>query len=537
MSRIPTGICIAVMCALLLCGESAAARPRGDDPGEPPPETTAPAPVPAPGPTLIACAGPALCALEAGNIAAAAAAAVANTGMTAAVVDRLGNILALYRQPGAAPGNDDLAVGVARTAAFFSHDQAPLSSRTVRFISGIHFPPGIARTPSAALYGIENTNRGCGLNAPLNGGALLAEGRSVAGVLGNLPCRALDTTGCGLGIVTGKADLFDSDPRAVNPGGVPIYRQGGADSGRLLGGIGVAGVPAAAAEFAAFSAAFAGPATAPVPRFPLPAPGNVFIDGVRLPFVQQVNRPGGTSPGTATGSFAIGPADGVPAPAGYLVGPHAGALLSAVQVDRIVRQAETAAGRARAQIRLPLGSRTRMAIAVADLDGTLLALYRMPDTTVFSTDVAATKARNVVYFSSSPAALLDLVDVPAGTAVTNRTIGFGAQPLYPPGIDGTSPGPFFDLFLNDSANPCSQGHQAPYANQSGVVFFPGSLPLYNGNTLVGGLGVSGDGVEQDDYVSLLGGAGLLPPEGKWANRVFVRGVRLPFLKLPRNPEG
>ena len=138
---------------------------------------------------------------------------------------------------------------------------------------------------------------------------------------------------------------------------------------------------------------------------------------------------------------------------------------------------------------------------------------------------------------ASPAAPLDLSGVPAGTAVTNRTIGFGAQPLYPAGIDGTSPGPFFDLFLHDSANPCSQGHEPAHANQSGVVFFPGSLPLYSGNTLVGGLGVSGDGVEQDDYVSLLGAAGFLPPEGRWANRVFVRGVRLPFLKLPRNPEG
>ena len=53
----------------------------------------------------------------------------------------------------------DPLVALARTAAFFSNNQAPLSSRTVRFISGIHFPPGIAFTPNAALYGIENTNR------------------------------------------------------------------------------------------------------------------------------------------------------------------------------------------------------------------------------------------------------------------------------------------------------------------------------------------------------------------------------------------
>ena len=52
-----------------------------------------------------------------------------------------GRVLAVYRGIDASPANDDLAVGLARTAAFFSNDQAPLSSRTVRFVSGVHFPP------------------------------------------------------------------------------------------------------------------------------------------------------------------------------------------------------------------------------------------------------------------------------------------------------------------------------------------------------------------------------------------------------------
>ena len=42
-----------------------------------------------------------------------------------------------------------------------------------------------------------------------------------------------------------------------------------------------------------------------------------------------------------------------------------------------------------------------MAIAVSDLDGTLIGLYRMTDATVFSIDVAASKARNVIYFSGA----------------------------------------------------------------------------------------------------------------------------------------
>ena len=106
----------------------------------------------------------------------AAATAAPSDAMAIAVVDRLGRILAVYigffctglrcRETLArwCP-SDELAVSLARTGAFFSNDQAPLSSRTVRFISGVHFPPAVANTASAALYGIENTNRGCNLAA------------------------------------------------------------------------------------------------------------------------------------------------------------------------------------------------------------------------------------------------------------------------------------------------------------------------------------------------------------------------------------
>ena len=125
--------------------------------------------------------------------------------------------------------------------------------------------------------------------------------------------------------------------------------------------------------------------------------------------------------------------------------------------------------------------------------------------------------------------------VPAGTAVTNRTIGFGAQPLYPIGIDGTAPGPFFQLFLNDLARPCTQGSQAANANQNGVVFFPGSLPLYVNGHLAGGLGVSGDGVDQDDYAAAGGATGFEAPTAIRADQIVINGVRLPYQKFPENP--
>ena len=100
-----------------------------------------------------------------------AAAQSANAPLVIAVADRAGKILAVFRNAtapltsignfGATVDSNELAVGLARTAALFSNNQAPLSSRTVRFISGIHFPPGVSDAPNADLYGIENTNRGC----------------------------------------------------------------------------------------------------------------------------------------------------------------------------------------------------------------------------------------------------------------------------------------------------------------------------------------------------------------------------------------
>ncbi len=146
-----------------------------------------------------------------------------NAPMVVAVTDRQGNILGLYRKanaPDTAIGNfgatvdaNELAVALARTASFFSNNQAPLSTRTVRFISGVHFPPGIMFTGNADLYGIENTNRGCDFNTTLLPGV-------------NLPrAKSIDGMSPGLGVQTGKANLMDSDPNAVNPGGVPLIQE------------------------------------------------------------------------------------------------------------------------------------------------------------------------------------------------------------------------------------------------------------------------------------------------------------------------
>jgi uncharacterized protein GlcG (DUF336 family) len=471
-----------------------------------------------------------------------------NAPMVVAVVDRAGNILAVFETSGAPAmsmnlgqmvHSDDLAVGLARTAAFFSNDHAPLSSRTVRFISGVHFPPGVLGTPNAPLYGIENTNRGCTLSNNFLPGQMLNPSLNLDGSFGST------------GIVTGKLDTNDSPlpsgEISVNPGGMPLF------NGGVVGGVGVVSTSTDIAEFAAFRTAF--PNGVP----PLPPPGVVMIGGVALPFVTQTSLPAGSSPGSMasyTGGTYIFPAPpnsisgGTPPPEKWLVGPNAGSMLAVTDVNEIIMNAVATATMTRAVIRLPSDLSTRMTIAVSDLDGTILGLYRMNDGTVFSVDVAASKARNVVWFSA--AGVSDLAGVPTGTAVTNRTISFGAQPMFPPGIDYSGDGPFFPLYLYDTMHPCTQGLSSQAfmpntKNMSGVVFFPGSVPIYRNGVLVGGLGVSGDGVDQDDFVTAgavnaacgAGGPCGVPdfqaPANIRADQVVIQNVRLPYLKFPRNP--
>ena len=523
----------------------------------------------------------------------AAAGSINSNALSVAVVDRGGRILGVLARPGASQTGPDVAVTTARAAAMFSNAEAPLSTRTVRFISGIHLPPGVPNTPSAALYGIENSNRGCQLNETDT--SALEATRSIAGsglAGAALACRPSDPSGCAIGspitinrsanvfagFSTGKADVLDmGEPLdvPVNPGGFAVYR-----NGRVVGAIGVSGLDPDQAEYVAFVGAASTPGLTPLPSNPLPVPGAVFIDGLRLPFfascisvacVEESIR--GGAPRAAAGVFSasdirVQPRAGRAVPTGYLIGPlgspNAGGL-TVEDVRRIVDQAVARALLTRAQIRLPLTQPTRMVIAVSDQSGTLLAAFRMDDSTIFSFDVATAKARNAYYFSSREGyeVLREHVrtnrydtytwepEPPAGQgwAITNRTLGFGGQPLFPPGIDlerPPTPGPWFDLFLYDLANPCtegpgpSRGGNRNYLNQSGIVWFPGSAPLFKSGRLVGGVGVSGDGVEQDDYVTAGAVSGFDAPAELRVDNSTIRTrdgvVRLPYWKFPRNPE-
>jgi uncharacterized protein GlcG (DUF336 family) len=480
--------------------------------------------------------GPTLTQLEVETIVRIAATNLADNSAAIAVVDRAGRVLAAYKRPDASNRDMERALALARTGSFFSNDMAPLSSRTIRVLGGVHFPAGVRDTGPSDLYGIELTNRGCDFNFDYNPGKEYPVYTNLQG------------TGPSLGIGTGKPDFIDNEGKVVDPGGFPIYK-----NFRVAGGIGVTvaeprnlgtqgpGAQVTAAEFAAFQAMLA----LGGPRLPLPAPGRVILGGLELPFspfLDSLERgfaiptPAGAGPGAGSfnpNHFLAGPVAGGFAPDGWLTGPRSGQRLSAAEVNQIVMQAVNEALRTRAAIRLPLGSPTSMVIAVGDLNGDILGVFRMKDSTIFSIDVAITKSRNVVYFSTD--GYVDLPGVPPGTAITNNTLYFGGQPFYPIGINDSDPGPFFQTFLRDAANPCTQGSQPRNPNQSGIVWFPGSAPLYKGNTIVGGLGVSGDGVTQDDVVTFAGTIGFEAPLAIRADNVFIRGIRLPYLKFNRNP--
>ena len=138
-------------------------------------------------------------------------------------------------------------------------------------------------------------------------------------------------------------------------------------------------------------------------------------------------------------------------------------------------------------------------------------------------------------------------------AFSDRAIGFLHRPLFPDGINNTAAGPFsreltnwsvfnvglqLDLIktnlqavLGGAAVPCTSISNLP----NGLQIFAGSIPLYKNGELVGAIGISGDGIDQDDLIAAAGAAGYAPPVGIRSDQFFVREVRLPFVKFPRSP--
>ena len=167
-----------------------------------------------------------------------------------------------------------------------------------------------------------------------------------------------------------------------------------------------------------------------------------------------------------------------------------------------------------------------------------------------------------------------------GTAWSEVALGNVARPFYPDGIDGNPPGslslPFAthwsifstglqtDLIKGAVVDavasvihnyklkpkegkgcgaapgklPIVAGGETQLAD--GMQIFSGSVPIYRGNELVGGIGVSGDGIQQDSLISYLGlqyGPGTLnnAPAAIRADTLAVGGVELRYTNCPAAP--
>jgi uncharacterized protein GlcG (DUF336 family) len=577
---------------------------------------------------------------------------------TIAVVDRVGNVLAVYRMSGARTtvtitsgrgvvgGLENLAIvpselaaiSKAVTGAFLSSEGNAFSTRTASQIVQEHFNPREFNAPSGPLFGVQFSQLLCSdviqLPAPVLAG-VLAPGASTT-----------------VGPKTSPLGL------SADAGGFPLYK-----SGTVVGGIGVVADGTYgldpnisdrdrdADELIATAGSFGFAA-------PLDRRGDrITADGKTFRFSDvdfaDLTRDPSAAPAFATlpasagqllalfaftdGSVQAGvafgtPASGIRADAGDYPGtdafvlvdgdgqprfrPRAGTdgtgALTAIEAQRIVQEALTIANRARAQIRRPTGSQARVSIGVVDRNGELLALARTRDAPVFGTDVAVQKARSASFFSGTFAAAelgalpnarylgangsasgteIDFDDYVAATrmllgndaltgttAFTPRALGLIARPYFPDGIVGTANGPLSKPFA--SWSPFSDGLQLDLAfNQvaeilvaylgadaapilalrpeggslgctrnprlrNGIQIFPGAVPIYRGNTLVGAVGVSGDGIDQDDMIAFLGlhnAAAALnsgignAPNAMRADRLVPMNSRLRYVQCPQAP--
>lgn len=568
-----------------------------------------------------------------------------------AVVDRVGNVLAVFRMNGAAtrmlisqrtatgeisPREVDAqgleveatmgAISKAVTAAYLSSSGNAFSTRTASMIVQEHFPPA-PNTPgleSGPLFGVQ---------------------------FSQLPCSDLAAR-----FATGNAGsaAFIGPKRAplglaADPGGLPLYK-----NGVVVGGIGVmadgdyaydpdvTNVDGDPEEFMALAGiqGFAPPAEIRADRIPVDGSTLRFSDArveglhpLQTSFSAINNTAGTLIPvrgyydgtavlaGTPYGTEASGIRRATSAEfsladayvlsngsgtnrypiKGGTDAAAVGTALTAAEVRAVLEEAFTIMTRARAQIRRPLDSRAQVSISVVDTYGEVLGLVRGPDAPIFGIDVSLQKARTAAFFSNPVAAqqLQDDTDaeIPAfvqrardflgdQTALTgkiafaDRSGGNLSRPFFPDGEVGRPHGPFsrpindfsplatglqialvkanllqHAVFVEGSLNArdvvqrCTAVPDTPTGKKriaNGIQIFPGSVPIYRNGKLVGAIGISGDGIDQDDMIAFLGthngGAkvgtiGNAPKEIR-ADTIVVpvgQGVRLRYVNCPFAP--
>jgi uncharacterized protein GlcG (DUF336 family) len=553
-----------------------------------------------------------------------------------AVVDRVGNVLAVFAMNGAnqrlqvprGPNGSthDLqgvdvqgavagAIAKAITGAYLSSGGNAFSTRTASMIVQQHFPPSAAAKglESGPLFGVQFSQLPCSdlsqrFTGAGGGGALIGPKRSPLGL-------------------------------SADPGGFPLYK-----NGVVVGGVGIMadGVygfdpevideDKDAEEIIALAASqgFAAPeeiraerisVDGTLLRFSDAGTGNFASNPASAPAFSAINGSAGAltsvrgyydaSSGVLAGSAYGTEVSGIrPSTAGefsnrdafvlsngaggnrYPIRAGTDGALTATEVTALLEEAFKVMTAARAQIRRPLDSRAQVSISVVDTNGAVLGLVRSPDAPIFGIDVSLQKARTAAFFSSASAGatiqanpdpdvamytqavrtfLGDPSALNGGTAFANRSIGNIARPYFPDGELGRPPGPLSRPI--QQFNPFSTGLQSALVEANvgahvgfvlggptdtpqqcthtprlanGIQIFPGSVPVYRGSQLVGAIGVSGDGIDQDDMISFLGahntglrigGIGNADPAIR-ADKIVVdvgEGVRLRYVSCPFAP--
>lgn len=458
-----------------------------------------------------------------------------------AVTDREGFVLGVWTIRGGEPTAAEIANSVSKagTAAFLSSNQNAFTSRTAGFIIQQHFPPGVFNTAPGPLVGVGFSNlpfsdinrfkQFFGVPPPPIGG-------TSPGVMGfPIPGTSLDGS----------------------PGGVPLYK-----NGILVGGVGVTGdgsdnsFPFISDYDKDEDIALSGQ-QGYRPASSITA-DNVFINGISLAYT--ASSPVTINTINVQGNASVQyPIQSSPAPFPYpvaifggvsgqirqpiisdpLVAPINGQpRLTAAEVASIIDFAAQRVAITRAGIRLPIGTQMQVFITVVNfpnMPGTppeVLGAFRTGEATIFSWDVAVQKGRTAVGFSNNGNTV----------AMSTRTVGFLAQCNYPPGIDAEPPGPYNGLqemlsgFSGSCGNVTVNPGFVPNPNfPNGITIFPGGFPLYRNGQMIGAIGVSGDGVDQDDIVGASGTHDFLAPIPIRADEFFFRGARLPYAKFPRDP--
>ena len=467
-----------------------------------------------------------------------------------------GVTLTVLPPPQSLTGAAAAAISKAGTAAFLSTQGNAFSTRSASFIVQEHFPPNVNPSAGGPLFGVQFSSLRCS-----------------------------DVSRTGHPASTSNLPLGLS----ADSGGLPLYKNGTA-----VGGVGIEGNglysldrdPSDSDQSLEEVIAAAGTLGFSAPNG-IQA-NHILIDGIAIPFSNaappsSLNTvtyasllvPGGgteiqapiASPPTGFTPATIGGVPGSIDPNYPITASSDVGGLTVPEVTQLIGQAAVQANRTRAAIRNPIGSSARVSITVSDAGGNILGIFRTVDAPIFGFDVSVQKARSANFFTQ-PDAGNNLVTAGLGgystamttagvplngsTVFSDRAVGFLSQPIFPPaGSLNFSSGPLsvplgqwsiFNTGLQIAA--VNQGNLLSFTAPcitvlpsvaNGLQIFPGAVPIFKGTTLVGAIGVSGDGVDQDDIISAMGSAGFEASAGIRSDTRYVRGARLPYVVFPRHP--